>query len=99
VSAICVLIVLFVAALPMSASAAGSPSTLSDPTAAQYGSQSVTHGGGDGSTHSVGLKAHVVGGLPFTGIDMIALGAIALALMSAGVALRKLSTPRASPRT
>lgn len=91
--AICVLLVLFLVALPISASAAGSRSTLSDPTAVQYGTQSVTHGGGQGSGSSGGLNAHVVGGLPFTGIDMIALAAIALALMSAGVALRRLSTP------
>lgn len=43
---------------------------------------------------SSGLKGNLVGGLPFTGLDVIALAAVALALASLGFALRRLTAPR-----
>jgi hypothetical protein len=81
---------------------AAPPSALSDPTSAQYDATVNVNGGGNldggGSTpttsSSTGLQKHVVGGLPFTGVDLLALAAIAVALTSAGFALRRLSAPR-----
>jgi hypothetical protein len=51
--------------------------------------------GGDGpSAPQSGLHKKVVGGLPFTGLDVFALAAVAIALMSMGVALRRLTAER-----
>jgi hypothetical protein len=77
---------------------------LSNPSAAQYEPQSQVQGttttgsnnavaatpssgsnGGGGST----------GTLPFTGLDVVVLLAVALALIGTGVALKRLSTPKA----
>lgn len=94
----CLLLIAGASALmvPGLASAAGSPSALSDPISAQYDTSINVNG--DGSTpstsSSTGLQKHVVGGLPFTGVDLLALAAIAVALTSAGFALRRLSAPR-----
>ena len=69
-----------------------------DPTKAQYHNP-VTQvagdvgGGGDGPTSS-GLQKKVVGGLPFTGLDVVALLAVAVALTSMGLALRRLTAER-----
>jgi membrane protein YqaA with SNARE-associated domain len=41
------------------------------------------------TTSSAGLRSTVVGGLPLTGLDLIALAAGALALSSVGFALRR----------
>jgi hypothetical protein len=41
-----------------------------------------------------GLQKQVVGGLPFTGLDVVALLAVAVALMSMGFALRRLTAER-----
>ena len=41
-----------------------------------------------------GVSDRVVGSLPFTGIDLIALGVVALALLGTGFVLRRLSAPR-----
>jgi len=77
----------------------------SDPTAAQYDDplQQVTDssGGGGGVDETPeparsGLQKEVVGGLPFTGLDVIALAAVALALTSMGFALRRMTAPRDS---
>ena len=72
-----------------------------DPTSAQYKdeatqiSEDVGDGGGGGTTSSQppdsGLHKEVVGGLPFTGLDLIALAAVAIALTSMGFALRRLT--------
>jgi hypothetical protein len=43
-----------------------------------------------------GLQKKVVGGLPFTGLDLIALGAVAAALVSMGFALRRLTADQSS---
>jgi hypothetical protein len=41
-----------------------------------------------------GLQKQVVSGLPFTGLDVVALLAVAVALTSMGLALRRLSADR-----
>jgi hypothetical protein len=70
-----------------------------DPTNAQYDNQvtqvagNVGGGGDDGSAPS-GLQKKVVGGLPFTGLDVVALLAVAVALTSMGFALRRLTSER-----
>ena len=50
--------------------------------------------GGDGPSAQSGLHKKVVGGLPFTGLDVVALAAVAVALMSMGFALRRLTAER-----
>jgi hypothetical protein len=78
-----------------------------DPTAAQYDNSVVdVQSAGSNSTpnstseppaqQASGLQASVIGGLPFTGLDVIALAAVALALTSVGLALRQLSAPSRS---
>lgn len=70
-----------------------------DATKSQYGNEvskiagSGGGGGNDGSAPS-GLHKEVVSGLPFTGLDVVALTAVAVALMSMGVALRRLTAER-----
>jgi hypothetical protein len=76
---------------------------LSNPSAAQYEPQAQVQG-----TTTTGAVAENPSGsssagdgtgtLPFTGMDFIVLSVVALALVGTGVALRRLSTPRA-PRT
>jgi hypothetical protein len=44
-----------------------------------------------------GLHGKVVGGLPFTGLDVIALAAVAVALTSTGLALRRLTIRDGEP--
>src|SRR3954453_685480 len=76
---------------------------LSNPSAAQYDPQAQVQG-----TTTTGAVAENPSGsssagdgtgtLPFTGMDVIVLSVVALALVGTGVALRRLSTPRA-PRT
>jgi hypothetical protein len=51
-------------------------------------------GNGNGPSAPSGLHKKVVGGLPFTGLDVVALAAVAIALMSMGVALRRLTAER-----
>jgi hypothetical protein len=75
---------------------------LSNPSAAQYEPQSQVHG-----TSTTGSPAVAVtpsngsngggstGSLPFTGMDVAVLSVVALALIGTGIALRRLSTPRA----
>ncbi len=72
----------------------------SDPTSAQY-STAVTQAGGQNhgtlvaaGTHAVGLKQSVISGLPFTGLDLIALFGVALVLISTGFILRRLTNKR-----
>jgi hypothetical protein len=65
-------------------------SAASDPTASQYGND----------PHEVARVVHSaslndrVGSLPFTGVDVIALATVALALAGTGIGLRMLSAPR-----
>jgi hypothetical protein len=49
--------------------------------------------GGSGGEEGSGMRK-VIGGLPFTGLDLLALGAVALALGSLGLALRRLAAER-----
>jgi hypothetical protein len=78
---------------------------LSNPSASQYEPQSQVQGtstnGSNGptapaaaNTSSSGLNSSV-GSLPFTGMDVIVLAVVAAALIGTGVALRRLSAPRA----
>lgn len=50
--------------------------------------------GGGGPADPSGLQKRVVGGLPFTGLDVVALLAVAVALTSMGLALRRLTAER-----
>jgi len=50
--------------------------------------------GGGGPASPSGLQKKVVGGLPFTGLDVVALFAVAVALTSMGLALRRLTAER-----
>ena len=70
-----------------------------NPTDAQYDNdvQKVAAGlGGGNNTPSApaGLQKEVVHGLPFTGLDVVAMLAVAVALTSMGLALRKLTAER-----
>jgi hypothetical protein len=51
-------------------------------------------GGGNGPSDPSGLQHKVVGGLPFTGLDVVALLAVAVALTSMGLVLRRLTAER-----
>jgi hypothetical protein len=78
------------------------PATAQDPTSAQYDT-SVTQATGEveaggvstsPSPPSSGLQKSVVGGLPFTGLDLIALAAVALGFTSVGFALRRMTASK-----
>lgn len=70
-----------------------------DATKAQYDNE-VTQvagnvgGGGNDPASPSGLQTRVVSGLPFTGLDVVALLAVAVALTSTGLALRRLTAER-----
>jgi hypothetical protein len=74
---------------------------LSDPSAAQYEPQSQVQGTTTSASNdsvaanSSGGSNDGTGSLPFTGLDVVVLSAVALALIGTGFALRRLSTPRA----
>lgn len=75
---------------------------LSNPSAAQYEPQSQVQGASTEGTSNTGAVADTAssnssstGSLPFTGMDVLVLSAVALALIGTGVALRRLSTPKA----
>ena len=78
-----------------------------DPTSAQYCEEGTinevtgepcaeagTAGTASSGSQASGLNGRVVGSLPFTGIDLVVLGVVALALLGTGFALRRLSAPR-----
>lgn len=81
--------------------AAFAQDALSDPSAAQYQPQPHVQGttttGNDAvaANSSGGNNGGSTGSLPFTGLDVVVLSAVALALIGTGFALRRLSTPRA----
>jgi len=86
------------------AASGGQPGTalaqdaLSNPSAAQYGPQSQvqgtnTTGSAAANTSSPSTKSGT-GTLPFTGLDALVLGVVAVALIGTGMALRRLSTPK-----
>jgi hypothetical protein len=72
-----------------------------NPTNAQYDNEVTKVAAGFGSggnnntpTAPAGLQKKVVHGLPFTGLDVVAMLAVAVALTSMGLALRKLTAER-----
>lgn len=75
------------------------PST--DPSAGQYGapvpepeaSEASAAAGGQDDDEETGLKSNI-GGLPFTGLDVIVIAGIALVITGTGFALHRLSEPR-----
>jgi|SRR3954469_25832780 len=75
---------------------------LSNPSASQYAPDSQVEGTSTAGTSAVANTSSAArdgsGTLPFTGMDVLVLSAVALALIGTGVALRRLSTPKA-PRT
>jgi hypothetical protein len=83
---------------------------LSNPSASQYEPTSQVQGEVQGASTTGSNTAAAVadtssssrgsstGTLPFTGMDVLVLSAVALALVGTGVALRRLSTPKA-PRS
>jgi hypothetical protein len=63
----------------------------SSPTSAQYEDQVVL---AQQQTHQAGTASpdpRVIDALPFTGVDLVLLGIVALVLVSAGIALQRLS--------
>lgn len=83
---------------------APAPVVAADPTSAQYETD-VAQIGNDvaaapgqeatAAEPAQGLQSKVVPALPFTGLDLIALVTVSLALLSLGFALRRLGTVRA----
>jgi hypothetical protein len=63
-----------------------------DPSTDQYGSrlEQVTQGGaGPGAGGGSAASETVTGGLPFTGLDLVVLAAVAVAFLVAGLLLRQ----------
>ncbi len=87
-----VAIVALLVALPGAAVAQGS-----SPTSAQYGptNDQIAAGGGGGGpsepSDPSGGNDPVISGLPFTGVDLVLLGIVALTLLGAGIALQRVS--------
>jgi hypothetical protein len=70
-------------------------SAASDPTKEQYRNTVTQISNGGGGAHGAsGLEKTVVSGLPFTGLDLIALIGVAVVLTSMGFALRRLTLDR-----
>jgi hypothetical protein len=72
---------------------------LSNPSAAQYEPKSQVEGTTTGAVADTASGnssgGNGTGTLPFTGMDVLILAAVALALIGTGVTLRRLSTPKA----
>ena len=71
----------------------------SSPASAQYDTTNhqIAAGGGGGSS---GGNDPVISGLPFTGVDLVLLGIVALSLGGAGIAIHRLSrTAESNERT
>lgn len=92
-----------IAAVALAPATALAQDALSNPSASQYEPKSQVQGtqtsGSNGpaaqnSTNGTGLNGNV-GSLPFTGMDVIVLAIVAAALIGTGVALRRLSAPKA----
>ncbi len=97
-----------VAAVAIAPATALAQDALSNPSASEYEPTSQVQGtSGTGSTakpaakpaaavaqNTSGLNGNV-GSLPFTGMDVMVLAIVAAALVGTGVALRRLSAPRA----
>jgi hypothetical protein len=97
-------LIIVVGALFVGPASALAQDALSNPSAAQYEPQSQVEGTSTNGTSTPAAAAVAdtpssgTGTLPFTGMDVLVLSAVALALVGTGVALRRLSTPKA-PRT
>ena len=87
-----------IAAVAIAPATALAQDALSNPSASQYEPQSQVQGtsttGSAAQNTSSGLNGNV-GSLPFTGMDVIVLAIVAAALIGTGVALRRLSAPKA----
>jgi hypothetical protein len=86
-----VMTVALLVALPGAAAAQAS-----SPTSAQYDTTNdqIAAGGGGGGPSELSEPSGgdpVISGLPFTGVDLVLLGIVALALLSAGIAIQRLS--------
>ena len=83
-----VMTVALLVALPGAAAAQAS-----SPTSAQYDTTNhqIAGSGGGGPSDPSGGNDPVISGLPFTGVDLVLLGIVALALLSAGIAIQRLS--------
>ena len=96
-----------VAAVAIAPATALAQDALSNPSDSQYEPKSQVQGtstnGSNGSNASVPAAANTsasglngnVGSLPFTGMDVIVLAVVAAALIGTGVALHRLSAPKA----
>ena len=90
-----------VGALFIGPASAFAQDSLANPSAAQYEPQSQVQGttttGAVAQNSSNGSSGNgsSTGTLPFTGMDVLVLSAVALALLGTGIALRRLSTPKA----
>lgn len=89
-----------IAAVAIAPATALAQDALSNPSASQYEPKSQVQGtqttgsAAQNSTNQSGLNGNV-GSLPFTGMDVIVLAIVAAALIGTGVALRRLSAPKA----
>jgi hypothetical protein len=95
-----------IAAVAIAPATALAQDALSNPSSAQYEPQSQVQGtstnGTNGpsspavaaTTSSSGLNSNV-GSLPFTGLDVMVLAVVAAGLIGTGLALRRLSSPKA----
>jgi tetrahydromethanopterin S-methyltransferase subunit E len=95
-----------IAAVAIAPATALAQDALSNPSSAQYEPQSQvqgtsTNGSNSGTkaapvaaTSTSGLNSNV-GSLPFTGLDVMVLAVVAAGLIGTGLALRRLSSPRA----
>jgi hypothetical protein len=89
-----------VGALAIGPATALAQDALSNPSSAQYEPQSQVQGTTTTGSAAVNSSSGSNGGgstgtLPFTGLDVAVLAAVALALVGTGIALRRLSTPKA----
>jgi len=84
-------VVALLAALALMTGSASAQGASSDPTAAQYGdtASNVASGASGGQAQDPGG-----GGIPFTGLEVGALVAVAAVMGGAGIALRRLSRAR-----
>ena len=75
---------------------AGSMALAQDPEASSRpaaAAQAETGSQPSGSGETTGLRSNL-GELPFTGLDLLILGGLAMVLLGTGMALRRLSAPR-----
>jgi len=92
-----------IAAVAVAPATAFAQDALSNPSASQYEPKSQVQGtsttgsaanNSTDNTNRSGLNG-TVGSLPFTGMDVIVLAVVAAALIGTGVAMRRLSAPKA----